>query len=242
MVEDARGSIRNNVREIRERVSSAAGRAGRDAGGITIIGVSKFQPLELMYYALECGITLFGENRVQERAEKAAGWNGGPAVWHMIGRLQRNKVRKAVGLFSCIQSIDGYELAASVDRVMRERIESGEETRGRYPVMIEVNTSNELSKGGVEPGECVNLAQKIVSECPLLSVEGLMTIGPLGGGESETKASFGLLGRLAASVRDRCGIDVPHLSMGMSGDFEAAIEEGSTMVRIGTGIFGARHF
>jgi pyridoxal phosphate enzyme (YggS family) len=241
MVDDARGSIRENVREIKERVSSASARAGRDAAGITLIGVSKFQTIELMYYALECGITVFGENRVQERAEKAAGWDGGPALWHMIGRLQRNKVRRAVNLFSCIQSVDGYELAMSIERAATERIESGEEPRGRYPVMVEVNTSNEKSKGGVEPGECANLVGKIVSGCHHLSVEGLMTIGPLYGGESETRASFGLLRELAAEARDRCEIDIPHLSMGMSGDFEIAIEEGSTMVRIGTGIFGARH-
>ena len=241
MVDDARALIQKNAGEIKERVNSAARRAGRDAGGITIIGVSKFQPPELMHYALECGIKVFGENRVQERAEKAAGWSGGPAVWHMIGRLQRNKVRKAVDLFSCIQSVDGYELAVSIERVTAERVESGEEPLGRYPVMVEVNTSREESKGGVEPGECINLVGKIVSGCPHLSVEGLMTIGPLYGGESETRASFALLRGLAAEVRDRCGIDVTHLSMGMSGDFEIAIEEGSTMVRIGTGIFGARH-
>jgi pyridoxal phosphate enzyme (YggS family) len=107
--------------------------------------------------------------------------------------------------------------------------------------MVEVNTSGEESKGGVEPGGCMSLVEKIVSECPHLRVEGLMTIGPLCGGESETRASFALLRNLAAAVGDNSGLDVPHLSMGMSGDFETAIEEGSTMVRIGTDIFGARH-
>ncbi|MDR1482846.1 MAG: YggS family pyridoxal phosphate-dependent enzyme [Synergistaceae bacterium] len=241
MVERNSGLIRENINEIRERVSSAAKRAGRSAGDITLVGVSKFQPLELIYDALLCGITVLGENRVQERAEKAAKWDGRAAVWHMIGRLQRNKVRKAVDLFDCIQSIDGHELALSVERAVRERMESGGEPSGdQYPVMVEVNTSGEESKGGIEPFECIDLVEAIISRCPHLRVEGLMTIGPLHGGESETRESFALLRRLATAVKDYNGLVVSHISMGMSGDFEAAIEEGSTMVRIGTGIFGAR--
>jgi pyridoxal phosphate enzyme (YggS family) len=218
-----------------ERLSLAAGRAGRSAGDIVLVGVSKFQPLEFIYAALDCGVAVLGENRVQERAEKASRWDGRASVWHMIGRLQRNKVRKAVDLFDCIQSVDGFDLAGAVERVISER------ACPPYPIMVEVNTSGEESKGGVRPDDCAELVERIASECPHLKIEGLMTIGPLSGGERETRASFALLRELADAARKRSGLGIPHLSMGMSGDFEAAVEEGSTMVRVGTGIFGARH-
>jgi pyridoxal phosphate enzyme (YggS family) len=231
--------MRENIRGIRERMTSAAKRSGRGTDDITLIGVSKFQPLESLYMALDCGITILGENRVQEREQKAASWTRGRAEWHMIGHLQRNKARKAVELFDCVQSVDSSELAVSLDRIMRERADSGL-NEAPYPIMIEVNTSQESSKNGVTPSVSVELAEKISSLCPRLEIEGLMTIGPLAG-EAQTRAAFVLLRSLAENIRAELGLPMRHLSMGMSGDFEAAVEEGSTLVRIGTGIFGVRH-
>ncbi|MDR1886125.1 MAG: YggS family pyridoxal phosphate-dependent enzyme [Synergistaceae bacterium] len=241
MVASVPDRIRDNIDSIRARIARAAARAGTGADKIELIAVTKFQPIESMYAAVECGIAILGENRVQERADKASRWDGRSAAWHMIGRLQRNKARKAVGLFDCIQSIDGFELAVAIERIIQERTKSEDGAARGYPVMVEVNTSGEETKGGVAPRDCADLVERIAGDCPHLTVEGLMTIGPLAGGDSETRASFALLRSLADVARKRTGLGIPHLSMGMSGDFEAAVEEGGTMVRIGTGIFGARH-
>jgi pyridoxal phosphate enzyme (YggS family) len=241
MVAIARDEIRRNVESVRERIASAAVRARRKPEDVTLIGVSKFQPVEAMYAALDCGIAIFGENRVQERAEKSACWKGGEAAWHMIGHLQRNKARRALELFDCIQSVDGFELASTLERVISGRSGSEPVISAPYPVFIEVNTSGEDSKSGVPPEECIALADRVVRDCRSLRIEGLMTIGPLSGGERETRASFTLLRSLAEEMRSMIGVEATHLSMGMSGDFETAIEEGATIVRVGTDIFGARH-
>jgi pyridoxal phosphate enzyme (YggS family) len=232
--------MRENVDSIKERINLAAKRAGRRAEDITLVGVSKFQPLESLYMALDCGITIFGENRVQEREQKAAAWNRGEVSWHMIGHLQRNKARKAVELFDCIESVDSVDLACAVDAAAKKKAASGlNETP--YPVMIEVNTSGEESKNGTKPHETLSVAEKIMNEGSCIRIVGFMTIGPLAGGELKTRESFALLRSLAEEAGEKLGLCVRHLSMGMSGDFETAIEEGSTLVRIGTGIFGARH-
>ncbi|MDR3332556.1 MAG: YggS family pyridoxal phosphate-dependent enzyme [Synergistaceae bacterium] len=241
MVAIARAEIRRNVESVRERIASAAARSRRKPEDVTLIGVSKFQPVEAMYAALDCGIAIFGENRVQERAEKAALWKGGEAVWHMIGHLQRNKARRALELFNCIQSVDGFELASALERIISGRSGSEPVISAPYPVFIEVNTSGEGSKSGVQPEGCIALAERIVRDCRSLRIDGFMAIGPLSEEEGETRASFAILRSLAEETRTRTGIEAPHLSMGMSGDFETAIEEGATIVRVGTDIFGARH-
>jgi pyridoxal phosphate enzyme (YggS family) len=230
--------MRENVRGIRDRIAQAAKRSGRAPEDVTLIGVSKFQPLESLYMALDCGITILGENRVQEREQKAASWERGKAEWHMIGHLQRNKSKKALELFDCIQSVDSFELAAALEKNLNI---DGNPGLNRVPfvIMIEVNTSGEETKNGVPPGGCLALTEKIINECPNLEPDGLMTIGPLSG-LSDSRRSFALLRSLSEDIRARLGLDMRHLSMGMSGDFEAAIEEGATLVRIGTGIFGAR--
>lgn len=239
----SKAEMRENIDGIREAIRAAAARAGRSEADIALIGVSKFQPVEALLLAVECGIGILGENRVQERAEKhetlakkpgMTARTGEPVRWHMIGHLQRNKARRAVELFDCVESVDGAELAAALDRIVEER--SGPP----YPILLEVNTSGEASKNGVPPDECFSLLERVLSGCKRLSVEGLMTIGPLTEDEREIRASFALLRGLAESARARFGVVLPHLSMGMSGDYEAAIEEGSTIVRIGTGIFGPR--
>jgi pyridoxal phosphate enzyme (YggS family) len=217
------------------RIEAAAARAGRSPESVTLIGVSKFQPVEAMYAAVACGIKILGENRVQECAEKSAKWTGPPVSWHMIGHLQRNKARRAVELFDCVQSVDGVELASVIDRIVDEK------NRSQYPVLLEINTSGEASKSGAPPEECFSLVEHVLTGCKNLSPDGLMTIGPLTDDEREVRASFALLRDLAEGARRRFGIALPHLSMGMTGDYEWAIEEGGTIVRIGTGIFGARH-
>jgi pyridoxal phosphate enzyme (YggS family) len=216
-------------------MTSAAERSGRDPRDIALMGVSKFQPIEAICAAFNCGLKLFGENRVQEREEKSALWTGDGAVWHMIGHLQRNKVRKAVALFDCIESVDSVELADSIERIISENIEV------LYPILIEVNVSGESSKEGVPPEVVFVLLEDILERCPHLTVEGFMTIGPNVSDRRAIRESFVSLRNLRDEARKRFGIPLPHLSMGMSGDYEIAIEEGSTIVRVGTGIFGLRH-
>ncbi|MDR1944174.1 MAG: YggS family pyridoxal phosphate-dependent enzyme [Synergistaceae bacterium] len=232
--------MRENIRVIAETIAAAALRSGRRRDDVRIIAASKFQPLESLYMALDCGITILGENRVQEREQKAAAWTRGKAEWHMIGALQRNKARKAIELFDCIESVDSLELAVTIERILNERADAGLNATP-YPVMIEVNTSGEESKNGVKSSEAIWLFEEILHRCSRLEVTGLMTIGPLVGGERKTRASFALLRSLACEAGEKLGASLRHLSMGMSGDYEAAIEEGATLVRIGTGIFGARH-
>lgn len=226
-------SMKDRIDAIRARISDAERRSGRDDGSVALIGVSKFQPVEAIYEALSCGVRVLGENRVQERAQKAEVWSGPEAEWHLIGHLQRNKARRAVELFSMVQSVDSPALLDAIARIATEL------GRAPFKIMIEVNTSGEESKDGVAPEECFSLVERAVSN-GAISLEGLMTIGPLDGDERAVRRSFAMLRELAEGARERFGAAMPHLSMGMSGDFEWAIEEGSTMVRVGTSIFGAR--
>jgi pyridoxal phosphate enzyme (YggS family) len=152
----------------------------------------------------------------------------------MIGRLQRNKARKVLSLFSSVDSVDSLPLAAALDRILRE-----EERRG-LPILLEVNVSDERAKGGIPPEGLEVLAGAIREECPRLSPEGLMTVAPLVGGEAAARRAFAALRELRDRLAPVLGLPLPELSMGMSGDFEAAIEEGSTMVRIGSALFGPR--
>lgn len=234
-----RTEMRARLDEIAGRIEAAAAKSGRRAEDIALVAVSKFQPLAALYTALDCGVKIFGENRVQEREEKSASWTRERVAWHMIGHLQRNKARKALELFDCIQSVDGFELASTLSRILAQRAANGEEQH-RFPIFVEVNTSGEASKNGVSPEGCIALVERIAAECPGLVVEGLMTIGPLTEDECAVRASFSLLRELVEGARGRTGLPMTGLSMGMTGDYEIAIEEGSTLVRIGTGIFGTR--
>jgi pyridoxal phosphate enzyme (YggS family) len=175
-----------------------------------------------------------GENRVQELAEKRALWpEGGSLQWRLIGHLQRNKARRALAVAGTVDSLDSPQLASALSRI------AAEEDR-KIPVLIEVNTSGEASKHGVKPEEAAGFLEWTLENCPSLTPEGFMTIGPLGGDEREVRRAFALLRSIGGEARARTGLALPELSMGMSGDFAWAIGEGSTMVRIGSSIFGPR--
>ena len=220
------------LESVRARIRAAAERVGRDPSTVRLIGASKTVPAGILVQAVRAGLADLGENRVQEAEAKAPLLradltDGAGPVWHLIGHLQSNKARKAVALFDWIHSVDSPRLADGLDRIAQEL--------GRVPqVLIEVNTSGEASKEGVEPGDAAALIAHVAG-LGSLRLAGLMTIGPLQG---DPRPAFRLLRRL----RDEAGLPerLVELSMGMSGDFEAAIEEGSTMVRVGSALFGAR--
>jgi pyridoxal phosphate enzyme (YggS family) len=227
-------SVRDNLEMVREAIRQAAARCGRREEDILLVAVTKTRPVEDVVEAVRCGVTSVGENRVQELLEKRALWPGGDEPeWRLIGHLQRNKARKTLSVASAVDSVDSPELAAALSRIAAEE--------GRtLPVLLEVNTSGETTKHGVAPGEAEILLHRILENCPALRPEGFMTIGPLTGGEKEIRRAFALLRTICEKARSSTGLALPELSMGMSGDFGWAVQEGSTMVRIGSSIFGAR--
>jgi PLP dependent protein len=217
--------IRANLDRVRERVTRAAERAGRRASDVLLIGVSKTVEVERIRLAIEAGIAALGENRVQEAKEKVAEI-GRPVPWHLIGHLQTNKARDAVELFDVIHSLDRLDLARELDKRARARGRSVE-------VFVEVNLAAEASKGGVAPDGLRGLLDAVAA-MPSLKVRGLMAIPPEAKDPEDSRMWFQSLRKLG----ERHGFK--ELSMGMSGDFEVAIEEGATMVRVGTAIFGPR--
>lgn len=225
-------SIADNLERVRERIGNAAVRAGRDASEVTVIAVTKTHGPEIVTAAIEAGIIDIGENRIQEFLEKSERVSL-PCRWHLVGHLQTNKVTKAVGRFALVHSVDSIKLAGRLSRVSAER---GIET----DILLEVNTSSEESKFGLSPGETVDAFGRI-SELPDLRVKGLMTVGPWVEDEGILRTAFSQLRGLKEEI-ERSGISLEHLSMGMTDDFEAAIEEGSTMVRLGRVLFGKRDY
>jgi pyridoxal phosphate enzyme (YggS family) len=225
--------LRENIRAVRERIEKACARAGRSSGEISLVAVSKTMASERVQEAIDAGLDLFGENRVQDAAPKIRAL-GGDVTWHMIGHLQRNKVKKAVSLFDMIQSVDSYELAVEIDR------RSGE--MGKImDVLVEVNTSAEGTKFGCRPEDSIDLIERM-SHLRGITVTGLMTIGAFTDDESVVRKCFVTLRELARKTQEAgiSGVEMRYLSMGMTSDFEIAIEEGSNMLRIGTAIFGPR--
>ncbi|MBR4400339.1 MAG: YggS family pyridoxal phosphate-dependent enzyme [Synergistes sp.] len=229
--------IAENIAKIREAVSSAAARSGRAASEIKLMGVTKFHPLAAMEEASPL-LDLIGENRVQEAAEKRASWTPGlpSCPWHMIGRLQKNKIRRAIEIFDLIESVDSYETASAVNRIAAEK------GLASYPVFLEINISGEETKGGVSHDAAFGLLDAILTSCPSVDVRGLMTVARETDDEQELRNTFASLRMLRDALRASSGLPLPELSMGMSGDFTAAIEEGSTIVRIGSAIFGKRNY
>lgn len=225
-------TVAENAGRVLDRIAAAERRAGRSPGSVKLVAASKTQPLSLILEAHAAGISVFGENYVQEAEEKIQGLPG--AEWHMIGKLQSNKVRKAVSLFSWIQTVDSAKRAEEVSRCAVE-------ARKVLPVLLEVNLEEEESKAGVAPAGLRLLAEAALG-LPGLAVSGLMAIPPYGLDPEESRPYFVRLRGLRDALARECpAADLKELSMGMSGDFEAAIEEGATMVRVGTAIFGVRH-
>ena len=224
--------LAERIESVRSRIAEAARRSGRKAEAIQLVAVSKFHPLEDLLAAVDCGVDILGESRVQETLSKREAWPEDKKVrWHLIGHLQKNKARKALELFDLIESVDDIDLAETMERILAEQ------ERPVYPVLLEVNISGEASKHGIQPEAAESLLNDILSRCPHLRVEGLMAIAAIQG---DARISFTKLRELAERLRLRTGLPLPELSMGMSGDFETAIEEGSTLVRVGTAIFGSR--
>jgi hypothetical protein len=230
-------SVAENIEHVRERIASAAQRAGRNPDEITLMAVSKTVQPKLIREAYNCGIRQFGESRVQEFAAKAEALGDmRGANWHMIGHLQTNKASNAVKLFTSVDSVDSLRLA--------EKLNSEAEKAGKkLPVLIEINIGQESAKGGLIP-DSAEMEELFLSAPRLahLEFQGLMTVPPFSEDPKQTRPYFRKLrelsGRIAAKNIPSLNIDV--LSMGMSHDFEIAIEEGSTCVRVGTAIFGER--
>ena len=217
--------IATNLERVRERLAGAAARAGRRADDVLLIGVSKTVDVERIRAAVAAGVTALGENRVQEAKTKVAEL-GRPAAWHLIGHLQTNKVKDALELFDVIHSLDRLELAREIERRAAARGQLVE-------VLLQVNVAAEPSKGGVGP-DAVAETLDAIGKLAHVRVRGLMTIPPEVEHAEDSRPWFRRLRELA----ERHGLR--ELSMGMSGDFEVAVEEGATMVRVGTAVFGPR--
>lgn len=226
--------IPDNIAAIRQRILAAASRARRAPESIRLMAVSKTVSPEHIRQAIAAGITLFGENYVQEAREKIPAV-GHEVQWHMIGHLQTNKAKYVVNLFDWIHSVDRLELAQELDR------RAGQNNR-TLNVLIEVNVSGEESKSGAEPSKVLELVRQI-SVLPNLSVQGLMTMPPYSDNPEISRPCFIALRKLRDEIASAAipGISMNELSMGMTDDFEVAIEEGATIIRVGRAIFGERH-
>lgn len=227
----ARVSIAENLDRIRERIPAAASKAGRAAEDIELIAVTKTHPAERVREAIEAGHTLFGENKVQEARAKIPEL---PSVarWHLIGHLQKNKVRHALPLFEMIHSVDSLELATAINRI-------ADEDGHRPRILLEVNVSGEGSKFGFKPDRLREDFEALLG-LGRVTIEGLMTIPPFDPEPEKARPYFAALRELRDELQRSSGVALPHLSMGMSDDFEIGIEEGATLVRVGTAIFGKR--
>lgn len=230
----AREAIPENVRRILARVEAAAARAGRKAEEITLVAVSKTHPAEAISVAFEAGIRHFGENRVQEWEAKRATVLDLPAQWHLVGHLQSNKAARAAKLFHSVDSVDNFALA---ERLHRAREQAN--APGKLRVLIEVRLAPEEAKSGVEIAELPRLVEQIAA-LEHLHVAGLMCIPPYRENPEDVRPFFRRLRQLRDGLEKRFGRKLGVLSMGMSHDFEVAIEEGATEVRIGTALFGDR--
>lgn len=231
-VDSPTNNLKDRIDHIRERIRAAAERSGRAADAVRLVAATKTVDVATIVAASLNGIREIGENRVQEASAKSAALEDVPGLrTHFIGQLQTNKARRAVELFELIQSVDRPRLAESLDRAARE-------LGKRQRCLIEVKISDDDAKGGLSPGDLDAFVGEF-SEYRSLQLDGLMGIAPFDGGEAAARAAFRKLSALFERHRDKFGDDAV-LSMGMSEDFEAAIEEGSTMVRIGRAIFGER--
>jgi len=225
--------IEYHIKVVQDRIKRAALIAGTNPSSIRLIAVSKKKPVDMIREAFQAGLLEFGENRVQEAKQKYDVL-GNTVSWHLIGPLQTNKVRHAVHLFDMIQSVDRLSLAEA----LHKRLAPLEK---KMPVLIQVKTSDEESKSGIEPDRTIAFIEQLIS-FPTLSVQGLMTIPAYSDDPDDARPAFSRLRTLQEQIASNGlpGVTMDILSMGMSHDFEVAIEEGANMVRVGTAIFGAR--
>ena len=227
--------LEDNFETVEKNVANACARAGRDRSEVTLIAVSKTKPVEMLRAVYDAGARDFGENKVQEICEK---YDKLPSdiKWHMIGHLQRNKVKQVIDKVTLIHSVDSYRLAQEISVQAQKKGLS-------IPILIEVNIAGEESKFGISADDTIQLVEEIAA-LPNLKIQGLMTIAPYVVDPEENRLYFRQIKQLSVDIKnkniDNVSMDI--LSMGMTGDYEVAIEEGATMVRVGTGIFGARNY
>ena len=227
--------VAENYRMVDKKVEEACARSGRDPKDVTLIAVSKTKPIEMIEEAMEAGARVFGENKVQELCDK---YEQLPKDlhWHLIGHLQRNKVKYIVDKAELIHSVDSLKLA---EEISKEALKKNVEVN----ILIEVNVAEEESKFGVSVEETLALVEEI-AKLPGIHIQGLMTIAPYTTDPEENRPVFRTLKKLAVDIKkkniDNVCMDV--LSMGMTGDYQVAVEEGATLVRVGTGIFGERNY
>lgn len=223
--------LAENLEQIEQRIRTACERAGRKRDSVLLLAVSKTHPPETIHEAVNLGLTFFGENKVQEAKAKIPN-SPGQARWHFIGHLQSNKCRDAVELFEMIQGVDSLAIAQEINK----RAEQAGKT---MPILLEINVAGEGSKFGYKPEQML-ADLKTINALPRLEIHGLMAIPPYTPVPEQARPYFQKLRELKQQAEALLGAPLPHLSMGMSGDFEVAIAEGATMVRVGTALFGAR--
>src|SRR5436853_5182051 len=224
-------SVADNLARVREQLAEAAAKNGRDPGEIELVAITKTHPAEKVREAIEAGQTLFGESRVQEARAKIPELPSN-LRWHFVGHLQKNKIRHALPLFEMIHSADSLGLAQEINRIAEEE--------GMHPrVLLEVNVAGEGSKFGFKP-EALRAEMELLLALRRLTIEGLMTIPPLAEEAEASRKFFVQLRDLRDALEKQFDVTLPHLSMGMTNDFPVAVEEGATLVRVGTAIFGER--
>jgi pyridoxal phosphate enzyme (YggS family) len=231
MIYDCVVSLADNLAAIQQRIRAACERTARPPDSVTLVAVTKTHPPDIVKEAVDAGLFLFGENKVQEAKAKIP-LCPSKARWHFIGHLQSNKCRDAVELFEMIESVDSLPLAQEINK-------RAEQAAKRMPVLLEVNVAGEASKFGYAP-ERLLVEFKELNSLPRLEIHGLMTVPPWSAEPESARPHFRRLRELKAQCEQILGAPLSHLSMGMTDDFEIAIEEGATIVRIGTALFGVR--
>jgi PLP dependent protein len=221
-------TVAGNVAAARERIAAACARAGRQPGDVRIVAASKTQPVPALLEAIAAGVDAIGENRVQEAVEKRPRV-GAPVPWHLIGPLQRNKAKLAIELFDVVETVDRAELADRLETLLAPLSRT-------LPVFLEVNIGEEAQKSGVLPARAPALAAQLAERCPHLRLAGIMAVPPYHPDPERSRPHFARLRELAARLAPE-GLEI---SMGMSEDYEVAIEEGATIVRLGRVLFGER--